>query len=166
MSLVIVVIVLEHPGRRRARVTAPRFDAFTGSNPCNEPDDGPPYGWWGFRWQLSQLVESPIIGTLVPMGAQHGQQFGPVIEGLGIGVGVAVAGWMAIGPNHLVFAVVVQGAFLFMALLVGPTLVDVRRSRYRVRAVEPRIYTLLGAEMLRRVLDAVGWNRLIGHMRQ
>ncbi len=100
------------------------------------------------------------------MGTKRGQQFGSVVLGVGIGAGLAGAGWRAIGPDHLVFAVVVQCAFLFMALLVGPALVDVRRSRYRVRAVEPRIYTLLGADLLRRFLDVVLWNRIIRQMRR
>ncbi|MCC9205877.1 hypothetical protein [Arthrobacter sp. zg-Y769] len=86
--------------------------------------------------------------------------------GLVFGLGSAAAGWFAIGPDHLVYAVVVQGAFLFMALLTGPALVDIARYRYRVRPFEPRIYTLLGAEALRRLLGLVGWNRIIKEMRQ
>lgn len=85
--------------------------------------------------------------------------------GLLAGLGLAVAGWSTIGPDHVVYAIVVQGAFLFMALLTGPALADVARSRYRVRTCEPRIYTLLGAEALRRLLDVVGWNRVIRQMR-
>ncbi len=100
------------------------------------------------------------------MGAERGQQFGSVVVGTGVGVGLAVASWFAIGPDHVVFAVAVQGGFLFMALLVGPVVVDFRRSRYRVRAVEPRLYSLLGADAVRRVLDVVGWNRVIRQMRQ
>jgi hypothetical protein len=100
------------------------------------------------------------------MGAKCGQQLGSIAAGLGSGVGTVVAGWFAIGPDHLAFAVVVQCAFLLMALLVGPALVDVGRSRYQVKTVEPRIYALLGAEFLRRVLDVVGWNRIIKQMRQ
>ncbi|PPB47800.1 hypothetical protein C4K88_16955, partial [Arthrobacter pityocampae] len=88
-----------------------------------------------------------------------------VATGLAIGVGLAIAGWRAVGADHIVFALSVQGGFLFMGLLVGPALVDIGRSRYRVRAFEPRLYTLLGAELLRRVLDLVGWNRLIRQMR-
>jgi hypothetical protein len=83
-----------------------------------------------------------------------------------VGVGLAVAGWFAIGPDHVVYAVVVQGGFLFMALLIGPSLVDVACSRYRVRSFEPRIYRLLGVEAFRRALDLVGWNRVIKNMRQ
>jgi hypothetical protein len=97
---------------------------------------------------------------------EHDQRMGPMSAGLVIGVGLPVAGWFAIGPDHVVYAVVVQGAFLLMALLIGPSLVDVNRSRYQVRKLEALIYTLLGAESLRRVLDAVGWNRLIKQMRQ
>ncbi|MDQ0734680.1 glycosyl-4,4'-diaponeurosporenoate acyltransferase CrtO family protein [Arthrobacter agilis] len=90
---------------------------------------------------------------------------GPVTAGLLVGLGMAVAGWFAIGPDHVVYAIVVQGAFLFMALLSGPALVDVARSRYRVRTCEPRMYTLFGAEALRRLLDVAGWNRVISQMR-
>ena len=79
------------------------------------------------------------------MTAQSGGQPGTVAAGLVFGLGLAVAGWFAIGPDHLVYAFVVQGAFLFMALLMGPALVDVARQRYRVRPFEPRIYALLGA---------------------
>ncbi|WP_157940152.1 hypothetical protein [Arthrobacter ruber] len=97
--------------------------------------------------------------------AERGKPFGSVVAGLGIGVGLAVAGWSAIGPDHPVFAVVAQAGFLLMALLVGPALVDVGRSRYRVRDTEPRLYALVGAEAVRRVLDSVGWNRIISRMR-
>lgn len=99
------------------------------------------------------------------MTAPSGQP-GSAAAGLAFGLGLAVAGWFAIGPDHLVYAVVVQGAFLFMALLTAPALVDVARRRYRVRPVEPRIYTLLGAEALRRLLGLIGWNRIIKEMRQ
>ncbi|AUZ88325.1 hypothetical protein CVO76_12280 [Arthrobacter agilis] len=53
-----------------------------------------------------------------------------------------------------------------MALLIGPSLVDSARSRYRVRSFEPRTYALLGAEAVRRALDLVGWNRVIKNLRQ
>jgi hypothetical protein len=98
------------------------------------------------------------------MAALSGQS-GSATAGLLIGVGSAVAGWFAIGPDHVVYAIVVQGAFLFMALLAGPALVDVGRSRYRVGPFEPLLYTLLGAEAIRRLLDVVGWNRVIRQMR-
>lgn len=100
------------------------------------------------------------------MNSERPTSSASVIAGLLVGVGLAVAGWFAIGPDHVVYAVVVQGGFLFMALLIGPLLVDVARSRYRVRSFEPRIDTLLGAEAVRRALDLVGWNRVIKNMRQ
>ncbi|WP_104053990.1 MULTISPECIES: hypothetical protein [unclassified Arthrobacter] len=99
------------------------------------------------------------------MALPHGQ-LGSSTMGLVAGLGLAVAGWFAIGPDHLVYAFVVQGALLFMALLTGPVLVDVARQRYRVRPFEPRIYTLLGAEAFRRLLGVVGWNRIIMQMRR
>ncbi|TKV26366.1 hypothetical protein FDK12_13350 [Arthrobacter sp. NamB2] len=99
------------------------------------------------------------------MGAEGNQQRGSLVTGPVIGIGLAVACWFAIGPDHVVFALTVQGGFLLMALLVGPALVDARRTRYRVRAFEPQLYALLGAEFVRRVLDVVGWNRIIGQMR-
>ncbi len=100
------------------------------------------------------------------MGAEQDTSPTPVVAGFLVGIGLAVAGWFAIGPGHVVYAVIVQGGFLFMALLIGPSLVDIARSRYRVRSFEPRIYTLLGAEAVRRALDVVGWNRVIKNMRQ
>jgi DMSO reductase anchor subunit len=93
------------------------------------------------------------------------QQVRSAATGLTIGFGLAANCWFAIELDHPVFAITVQGGFLFMALLLGPALVDVGRSRYRVRASEPRLYALLGAELVRRVLDVVGWNRMIGRMR-
>lgn len=107
-----------------------------------------------------------LAGRLEPMGAERDQQLRSSVVGLTSGIGLAVACWFAIGPDHVVFAVTVQGGFLLMALLVGPALVGACRSRYRVKAFEPRLYALLGAELVRRVLDVVGWNRIIGHMRQ
>ncbi len=100
------------------------------------------------------------------MGTEGSQQRASTVTGLVIGVGLAAACWSAIGPDHAVFAFTVQGGFLFMALLTGPALVDARRSRYRVRGFEPRLYALLGAELVRRVLDVVRWNRVIGQMRR
>lgn len=99
------------------------------------------------------------------MATPSGQP-GSAPAGLVFGLGLAAAGWFAMGPDHLVYAVVVQGAFLFMALLTGLALVDVARYRYRVRPFEPRIYKLLGAEALRRLLGLVGWNRIIKQMRR
>ncbi|WP_394253481.1 glycosyl-4,4'-diaponeurosporenoate acyltransferase CrtO family protein [Arthrobacter pityocampae] len=103
------------------------------------------------------------MSTTPEQGRAH--QTGSIVTGLAIGVGLAIAGWWAIRPDYLVFALSVQGGFLFMGLLAGPALVDAGRSRYRVSAFEPRLYTLLGAELLRRVLDLVGWNRLIRQLR-
>lgn len=108
------------------------------------------------------MKDSALSMAPVPSRTRHA---GSVATGLAIGVGLAIAGWWAIGADHLVCALSVQGGFLFMGLLAGPALVDTGRSRYRVRAFEPRLYTLLGAELLRRVLDLVGWNRLIRRMR-
>lgn len=64
------------------------------------------------------------------MGTEGTQRRGSSITGLVIGVGLAVASWFAIGPDHVVFAFAVQGGFLFMALLMGPALVDAHRTRY------------------------------------
>jgi hypothetical protein len=100
------------------------------------------------------------------MEQERGQQIRSAGTGLTIGSGLAVACWFAIGPDHPVFAITIQGGFLFMALLAGPALVDVGRSRYRVRAYEPRLYAFFGAELVRRVLNVVGWNRMVGRMRQ
>lgn len=100
------------------------------------------------------------------MGTEGNQHRGSCTTGLVIGVGLTLASWFAIGPDHVVFAFAVQGGFLFMALLMGPALVDAHRTRYQVKAFEPRLYALLGAELVRRVLDVVGWNRIIGRMRQ
>jgi hypothetical protein len=99
------------------------------------------------------------------MGTEGNQHRGSSSTGLVIGIGLTVASWFAIGPDHVVFALTVQGGFLFMALLMGPTLVDAHRTRYQVKAFEPRLYALLGAELVRRALDVVGWNQIIGQMR-
>lgn len=80
--------------------------------------------------------------------------------------GLTVAGWYFIGPAHIVYAVIVQGGFLFLGLFLGPLLVDTVRRRYIVAAREPRIYAVLGADGLRRLLGRVGWNRTIGSLRE
>lgn len=89
---------------------------------------------------------------------------GPVI-GLIAGCAIAVTGWSAIGPDHLVYAVVVQLGFMFTGLLLGPVLVDVARARYRVAPVERIMFVFLGAGLLSRFLTSVGWNAVIGKMR-
>lgn len=99
------------------------------------------------------------------MEPERGQQVRSAAIGLTIGFGLALAGWFAVGPDHPVFAITVQGGFLLMALFAGPAVVDVGRSRYQVRACEPRLYAVLGAELVRRGLDVVGWNRMVGRMR-
>jgi|SRR5690625_3713131 len=81
-------------------------------------------------------------------------------------LGLTVAGWYFIGPDHIVYAVIVQGGFTFLGLFLGPLLVDTVRRRYVVAAREPRIYAVLGADALRRFLGRVGWNRAIDSMRE
>ncbi|WP_104117696.1 hypothetical protein [Arthrobacter sp. B1805] len=91
---------------------------------------------------------------------------GTSVVGLLVGSALAVFGWNAIGPEHPVYAIVVQGGFLLMALLVGVALTDVARSRYRVRPIELRIYGWLGAGLLQRFLNVTRWNRLVRQMRE
>lgn len=83
-----------------------------------------------------------------------------------MGGALALFGWNAIGPGQPVYAIVVQGGFLLMALLVGPPLSNVARARYRVTAMEPRIYAWLGAGLLQRFLNVTRWNRLVRQMRE
>nr|WP_255668691.1 hypothetical protein [Aeromicrobium duanguangcaii] len=44
--------------------------------------------------------------------------------------------------------------------------VDTARRRYAVASAEPRIYALLGADALRRLLGRIGWNSVIGSLRE
>jgi ribosomal protein L27 len=44
---------------------------------------------------------------------EHRHRGGPMSAGLLVGVGLPVAGWSAIGPDHVVYAVVVQGVVAF-----------------------------------------------------
>nr|WP_283251595.1 hypothetical protein [Aeromicrobium duanguangcaii] len=44
--------------------------------------------------------------------------------------------------------------------------VDTARRRYAVTSAEPRIYALLGADALRRLLGRIGWNSVIGSLRE
>lgn len=118
--------------------------------------------WWeSHNGSLHQTQSGSRV-----VNAERSTSSASVVAGLLVGVGLAVAAWFAIGPDHVVYAVVVQGGFLFMALLIGPSLVDITSSRYRVGSFEPRFYTLLGAEAFRRALDLVGWNRVIKNLRQ
>lgn len=86
--------------------------------------------------------------------------------GLLFGYGIAHSGWVFIGPDHLVYALVVQIGFTFTGFLLGPGLVDVFRPRYRVRASEPQIYSRLGSSVFLRLLNAIGWNHVVKKMRQ
>ena len=83
-----------------------------------------------------------------------------------VAAGLAITGWRFIGPDHLVYAMVVQGGFTFLGLLTGPLFVDTARRRYAVTSAEPRIYALLGADALRRLLGRIGWNSVIGSLRE
>ncbi|MFC4554448.1 hypothetical protein [Georgenia faecalis] len=88
------------------------------------------------------------------------------VIGVALATTLAVAGWSFIGPDHLVYALTVQGGFTFLGLLAGPLLVDTLHRRYTVASAEPRIYALVGAQALRRLLGRVGWNRAIASMRE
>ncbi|MTB87240.1 hypothetical protein H9L21_07240 [Aeromicrobium senzhongii] len=83
-----------------------------------------------------------------------------------VAAGLAVTGWRFIGPDHIVYAVVVQGGFTFLGLLAGPLFVDTARRRYAVSSAEPRIHALLGADALRRLLGRIGWNSVIDSPRE
>lgn len=86
--------------------------------------------------------------------------------GIIVAAGLTITGWNFIGPDHLVYAFVVQGGFTFLGLLTGPLFVDTARRRYTVTDAEPRIYALLGADALRRLLGRIGWNSVIGSLRE
>lgn len=92
------------------------------------------------------------------------QSVGPVL-GLAFGLGIAISGWSAMGPDHLGYALVVQVGFMFTGLSLGPSLVDVARVRYRVAPVEPRVFAFLGAGIVLRFLDAIGWSRVVARLR-
>lgn len=99
------------------------------------------------------------------MAKQTLQSWCSPVVGLLFGSGIAVAGWLAIGPNHFVYAVIVQFGFTIMGLLAGPLLVDTFRMRYRVAPSERVAFALLGPSALDRFLTATGWNIYIGKMR-
>lgn len=90
---------------------------------------------------------------------------GASLAGVGVAGGLTVAGWFAIGPDHLAYAVVVQGGFLFLGLLATPRWADVGRSRYRVARLEPAVYRWLGVWLFNRILTTIGWNRAVRAMR-
>ena len=100
------------------------------------------------------------------MAKQVCEHWTTLLVGLLFSGGLAVAGWLAIGPDHFVYAVVSQVGFMFTGLLIGPILVDVARIRYPVAPTEARIFTFLGSGLLLSFLRAIGWNNVIAKMRQ
>ncbi|WP_146078970.1 hypothetical protein [Rathayibacter sp. AY1E6] len=72
------------------------------------------------------------------------------------------AGWTAIGPSHPVFAVVAQMVLTgWAALTFGARTRPLEQSWFDVGRREPTVLRALGVGVFGRLLDVVGWNRLV-----
>ena len=83
-----------------------------------------------------------------------------------IAAGGVAAAWVFIGPTGFVFALVTH--FLLMAWVSSVVGHRVRISDYgwlRVRFWEMRLYPALGVRLFGKLLDVIGWNRIISRER-
>ncbi|PPF40710.1 MULTISPECIES: hypothetical protein [unclassified Rathayibacter] len=72
------------------------------------------------------------------------------------------AGWTAIGPSHPVFAAVAQMVLTsWAALTFGGRTRPLEQSWFDVGRREPALLRALGVGVFGRLLDVVGWNRLV-----
>lgn len=83
-----------------------------------------------------------------------------------IAAGGVAAAWAFIGPAGFVFAWVTH--FILMAWASSVVRPRVRVPDYdwlRVRSWEPRLYAALGTRLFGKLLDVIGWNRIISRER-
>lgn len=83
-----------------------------------------------------------------------------------IAVAVIAAAWVFIGPTGFVFAWVTH--FILMAwaaMVIGPRVRVPDHESLRVRRWELRLYTSLGVRIFGKLLDTIGWNRMIARER-
>lgn len=79
---------------------------------------------------------------------------------------VIAAAWIFIGPTGFIFAWVTH--FILMAwaaAVLGPGVRVLDYSWLRVRAWEPKLYAALGVRLFGKLLEALGWNRIIARER-
>lgn len=79
-----------------------------------------------------------------------------------LAAGGVAAAWVFIGPTRFAFAVVTH--FMLMAwvsAIISPRVQIPRRSWPEVRHWEVRLYPALGVRLFGRLLDGIGWNRVI-----
>ncbi len=81
-------------------------------------------------------------------------------------VGVLVAAWIVIGPTGLTFAWITHFTLMFWVVLVAEARASPLGGRwFRVRPWETAVYPAVGARLYGKVLDVVGWNRLVARGR-
>ena len=77
-----------------------------------------------------------------------------------------LAGWQAIGPEHPVYAVVAQLVLTsWAALTFGSRTRPLEQLWFAVGPREPALLRALGVGRFGRLLDVVGWNRVITRVR-
>ncbi|MCC2334922.1 hypothetical protein [Cellulomonas wangsupingiae] len=81
-------------------------------------------------------------------------------------VGLVIAAWSVVGPDHLLFPALVSCLWFGAAAFVGPGLATVLPQRWSiVSCAEVRWHRRLGVGRFDRVLEVVGWNRVVRAMR-
>jgi len=76
--------------------------------------------------------------------------------------GFVVAAWWAIGPERLVFAIVVQMLLMaWAAFVVTERFPLLRSSWFRVSKWETSLYRKVGVGVFGRLLGVVGWNQIV-----
>ncbi|PPH21437.1 hypothetical protein C5C99_05790 [Rathayibacter sp. AY1C4] len=79
-----------------------------------------------------------------------------------VAAALLAAAWTAIGPSHPVFAAVAQMVLTsWAALTFGARTRPLEQSWFDVGRREPALLRALGVGVFGRLLDVVGWNRLV-----
>ena len=74
--------------------------------------------------------------------------------------------WSVLGPSNPLYALaLVWGTSSLQPTLAGPLMRALPRQSFRVPDGERALHRLLGVGLFWRLLDVIGWNRLITQMR-
>ncbi|MCR6032095.1 hypothetical protein GGQ22_11655 [Nocardioides sp. zg-579] len=83
-----------------------------------------------------------------------------------LAAGGMAAAWVFLGRSGFPFALVTHLLLMaWVSSIVGPQVRMSDLDWFRVRHGEPRLYSALGVRLFGKLLDAIGWNRVIARER-